>query len=1000
MATERALSDCAAQGASLEEQIDGAIESHGVVLFAKSWCPYSIAAADLFRSKGVNIDQHSQGAKIHDVLKAKTNQKTVALLGFDVPTGVPYVYVNREFLGGCDATKALDAAGDLDRRLGPLLASSEAARAPRLVITVEAASASDLAGHGAPGAGVEEQIEGAVAALPVAVFGKSWCPYTIAVIDLLKSKGSPFVAFQIDAMPNGAAVHEALKAKTGQKTVPYVWINHEFVGGCDATKALDAAGGLDGRLAAAAGDGGGQAGLAPRDVQVPPAFVPAACPDAPPVYHCLLNFPDTVDTNVIRLVAVFVFVVSVFAVAFRHSLGMKWACWSLFVDFCLRFTGGAQASPLGSLAILLLARKKPELSAGFPKQFAVGVGVVFTLLGAVLYWTDTRDDNIAGLVFWACLILFAGLEGFLGFCAGCWVFGQAITLGIIPRTVYSIHIDHKGEVEYQWDWNMRRVDPKTIPQPKPASFPWPGSRPCRTDLALKLPKTDDYRRQDFHLIKHMKIGVFTASLSVTGLALLWKSLARGFAADPRIWQALAIVAAALYVFCCTLYLLKLAIHPRKAGCVKKEYDHPVHGGAISLPFIILVMFAQLAHSNPECGPNCNVLAKARACVLFWMGAAPMLALAVMRVGDMLATTRDQEHVAPSWLMPPVGLLLGALIGPKVAPEYAEAMHFWYAFAFTMLVVLLVLTWQKAMVNHILDCRQHPMLYIWVAAPSVACSAYLSLRSAAQGAPYAFDFFARILLFCALSTWLFLGWGFVRKFFGSCCFAMTEWAYGFPFVALAIALLNYHESIKGAFTEGLAYLALAWATLNIFLIGCHTLTGILRGGVFRDPGDWGPALAVQAIDEALIAYLEKLPKVLGPLEGPDAAGIARFIAGWKPFEAVAYHHLVVNKNGTVFPEASRLAAGAVDKYVGLNTRHADKLAAFHKTLSKLAASPSPAERGALLDELRKAALPWAAALAAQLLEERDVVGGVFSKLASITAQRRIVNKARADSPLAR
>ena len=37
-------------------------------------------------------------------------------------------------------------------------------------------------------------------------------------------------------------MHEELKASTGQRTVPYVYVDGRLLGGCDATKASIAAG--------------------------------------------------------------------------------------------------------------------------------------------------------------------------------------------------------------------------------------------------------------------------------------------------------------------------------------------------------------------------------------------------------------------------------------------------------------------------------------------------------------------------------------------------------------------------------------------------------------------------------------------------------------------------------------------------------------------------------------------------------------------------------------
>ena len=92
---------------------------------------------------------------------------------------------------------------------------------------------------------------------------------------LLSGKGAKFTVLELDNMggapqsrhakggpPGGADfapttaaeggdIQSALATMTGQRTVPSVWIGNQHVGGCDATKALDAQGKLVPMLKAA-----------------------------------------------------------------------------------------------------------------------------------------------------------------------------------------------------------------------------------------------------------------------------------------------------------------------------------------------------------------------------------------------------------------------------------------------------------------------------------------------------------------------------------------------------------------------------------------------------------------------------------------------------------------------------------------------------------------------------------------------------------------------------
>jgi hypothetical protein len=62
-----------------------------------------------------------------------------------------------------------------------------------------------------------------------------------------------------------------------------------------------------------------------------------------------------------------------------------------------------------------------------PKRFAAGVGFLFSLAVLVLSFTPY---TLAAGVLAGILILFAGLEAFVAFCAGCYVYFFLKKLGV------------------------------------------------------------------------------------------------------------------------------------------------------------------------------------------------------------------------------------------------------------------------------------------------------------------------------------------------------------------------------------------------------------------------------------------------------------------------------------------------------------------------------------------------------------------------------------------
>ncbi|CAM9603721.1 unnamed protein product [Discosporangium mesarthrocarpum] len=65
-----------------------------------------------------------------------------------------------------------------------------------------------------------------VAANPIMVFSKSYCPYCTKAKRALSAVGAKYKVLELDQEANGPAIQEALQSITGQRTVPNV-----FVGG-------------------------------------------------------------------------------------------------------------------------------------------------------------------------------------------------------------------------------------------------------------------------------------------------------------------------------------------------------------------------------------------------------------------------------------------------------------------------------------------------------------------------------------------------------------------------------------------------------------------------------------------------------------------------------------------------------------------------------------------------------------------------------------------------
>lgn len=83
--------------------------------------------------------------------------------------------------------------------------------------------------------------------VPVKIYTWSNCPYCVRAKSLLESKGVPFEEINLDGKDDEL---NALRARTGWRTVPQIFIGEKMVGGYTDLAALDANGELDKMLRA------------------------------------------------------------------------------------------------------------------------------------------------------------------------------------------------------------------------------------------------------------------------------------------------------------------------------------------------------------------------------------------------------------------------------------------------------------------------------------------------------------------------------------------------------------------------------------------------------------------------------------------------------------------------------------------------------------------------------------------------------------------------------
>lgn len=149
-------------------------------------------------------------------------------------------------------------------------------------------------------------------------------------------------------------------------------------------------------------------------------------------------FPPLVNDRAARTTAMLVVALSVIVLV-TSRLGLSTVALVLnallLVGFLLRVLAGPRFDPFGQVSVRWLASAvfgDPVMTAGPPKRFAQGIGVVFSAVSLV--FRAVGWDVVADVVL-LFLVVAASLEGFAGFCLGCRMFAWLQDRGLVSAEV-------------------------------------------------------------------------------------------------------------------------------------------------------------------------------------------------------------------------------------------------------------------------------------------------------------------------------------------------------------------------------------------------------------------------------------------------------------------------------------------------------------------------------------------------------------------------------------
>ncbi|CAN6344864.1 unnamed protein product [Urochloa humidicola] len=302
------------------------------------------------------------------------------------------------------------------------------------------------------------------------------------------------------------------------------------------------------------------------------------------------------------------------------------------------------------------------------------------------------------------------------------------------------------------------------------------------------------------------VSAFGICLGVSSQAILWKTIATSspttfLHVGTRVNLALWCVSVALTCAVAAVYALKVAFF---FEAVRREYYHPIRVNFFFAPWIACLFLAigvppSVATELPRW--------------LWYALMAPVLVLELKIYGQwMSGGQRRLSKVAnPSNHLSVVGNFVGALLGASMGLK--EGPVFFFSVGLAHYSVLFVTLYQRLPTNETLPKELHPVFFLFVAAPSVACMAWAKITGE-------FGYGSRVAYFIAMFLYASLA---VRiNFFRGFRFSLAWWAYTFPMTGAAIASIRYSTEVDNAFTKALCVALSAIAVLTVTALFATTL----------------------------------------------------------------------------------------------------------------------------------------------------------------------------------
>ena len=301
-------------------------------------------------------------------------------------------------------------------------------------------------------------------------------------------------------------------------------------------------------------------------------------------------------------------------------------------------------------------------------------------------------------------------------------------------------------------------------------------------------------------------------MGIAGLGLAWRWAAPWSPLAIPIGNAIAAVAAIIYVLTFIAYSAKFIRHRAAFMADVKDPGQSNFTSAISMTPMLLA--AAALPYWPGFGEG-----------LWLLGAVSHLLLVLRQIQFWITRNFEIKSTSPAWFIPISGCLLAPVLGIELG--YIDLSWLLFSLGIGFWIALFVIVLNRVIFHDQLPARYVPTLFLLMTPPSLAFIGYVQMTDGVL------DPFARFTFHFALAASLLVL--SMARLFTRLPFSITWWAYTFPLDAFTQASFLYADLSGSDFFKFWSVGCLIATTSILIVVLVKTIDSLAKGTLFDTDG---------------------------------------------------------------------------------------------------------------------------------------------------------------------